>query len=299
MSRLTDTLITALTPIIWGSTYITTSQFLPDGYPLHAALLRSLPAGLILLAVTRVLPSRDWLWKLAVLGGLNFSLFFTLLFVAAYRLPGGVAATVGAVQPLIVLLLARVMLSATLRPAAIAAALAGLIGVGMLVLGPQARLDPIGVIAALAGALSMAAGVVLTRRWQPSVSPLAFTAWQLTAGGLLLLPVTLVLEPALPRLTTQNIAGYLWLGVVGGALAYFLWFRGIARLGPSGVTGLGFLSPLSAILLGWLALSEALTPLQIAGALVVLASVWASSRAARPAQAPTAQAPAPQAPERP
>ncbi|MBV7410914.1 EamA family transporter [Maritimibacter sp. DP1N21-5] len=286
MSRLTDTLITALTPIIWGTTYITTTQFLPEGYPMHAALLRSLPAGLILLVVTRNLPPRDWLGRIAVLGVLNFSLFFVALFIAAYRLPGGVAATVGAIQPLIVLVFARLALGTVLRPASVAAAIAGLVGVGMLVLGPDAQLDPVGVAAALLGALSMGAGVVLARRWQPPVSPLTFTAWQLTAGGIFLLPATLIMEPALPALTMSNLAGYLWLGVVGGALAYFLWFRGIARLDPAGVTGLGFLSPLSAILIGWVVLSEALTPVQIVGAIVILASVWASSRAARPSQAP-------------
>lgn len=286
MSRPLDTLLAALAPVIWGSTYIVTSQMLPPGYPLTDAVLRALPAGLLLLALTRRLPPRAWLGKLAVLGALNFAIFWAALFVSAYRLPGGVAATLGAVQPLLVLLLARLLLETPIRPLGLLAAVSGLGGVALLLLGPGARLDGPGTAAALLGALSMAAGVVLTRKWHPPVPALTFTAWQLTAGGLLLLPAALLLEPALPPLTAVNVAGFVWLGLFGAALTYFLWFRGIARLGPAGVTGLGFLSPLTAVLLGWAVLGEALTPAQLLGAAVVLGSVRLSGLAARPVPHP-------------
>ena len=124
----------------------------------------------------------------------------------------------------------------------------------------------------------MAAGVVLTRRWQPPVPALTFTAWQLTAGGLLLAPLAFALEPALPPLSGRNIAGFLWLGLFGAAISYFFWFRGIARLGPAAVTSFGFLSPLSAVVLGWLVLGERLGPVQTLGALIVLGSVWLAGR---------------------
>lgn len=281
MSRTTDALLTASAPIIWGSTYIVTSQMLPEGYPLTAAVLRALPAGLLLMAITRSFPPvHAWL-RIFILGALNFSVFWAALFIAAYRLPGGVAATLGAVQPLIVLLLARSLLGAPLSRNALLAALFGIVGVALLVLGPEARLDPIGISAALVGALAMACGVVLTRKWQPGVPVLTFTAWQLTAGGLLLLPAALLLEPALPPLSTLNIAGFVWLGLFGAALTYYFWFRGIERLGPSAVTSFGFLSPLTAVLLGWGILGEAMSPLQITGAVIVLGCVAVGTR--RPA----------------
>lgn len=289
MSRLSDALLAASAPAVWGSTYIVTSELLPPGYPLTDAVLRALPAGLILLLATRQLPPRRWLGRLALLGALNFAIFWAALFVAAYRLPGGVAATLGAIQPLIVLVLARVALGTPLTLRKIGAASAGIAGVGLLVLGPGATLDPIGVGAALIGALSMAFGVVLTRKWRPEVPALTFTAWQLTAGGLLLTPVALMLEPPLPLPTAANLAGFLWLGLVGAALSYFFWFRGIERLGPATVTGFGFLSPLTAVLLGWLILGEALSPLQLVGAAVVVICIWIGSR---PAPTPSAQ-PAP------
>ena len=188
MNRSTDLLLTALAPTIWGSTYLVTTNYLPAGYPLTIAMLRALPAGLILLLIVRRLPTGRWWGKVFLLGALNFSIFWSLLFVSAYRLPGGVAATVGAVQPLIVIFLARYLLDVSVLPRSIVGAIAGMGGVALLILTQQASLDPIGVAAGLGGAISMAAGTVLSRKWQPPVSGLTFTAWQLTDGGLLLLP---------------------------------------------------------------------------------------------------------------
>lgn len=281
MPRNLDLMLTAIAPAIWGSTYLVTTELLPDGYPLTVAMLRALPAGLLLLLFVRQLPRGIWLGRTIVLGALNFSIFWWMLFISAYRLPGGVAATVGAIQPLIVILLARILLAAPVRLLAVIAASAGLCGVALLVLTPQAALDPVGITAGLAGAVSMAGGTVLSRRWLPPVPPLTFTAWQLTAGGLLLLPAALCLEPSLPALTGGNILGFVYLGLVGAALTYLFWFRGIARLGPSLVAPLGLLSPVTAVILGWWVLGQHLSHLQLAGMIVVVGSVWISQRVQR------------------
>jgi probable blue pigment (indigoidine) exporter len=279
MSRVSDLLITALAPLIWGSTYVVTTELLPAGYPITASALRALPAGLLLLLIVRHLPKGEWWWKSALLGAFNFTIFQTALFVSAYRLPGGVAATVGAIQPLLVIVLARFFTGNLIRPLSIIGGVAGIAGVALLVLTPHAKLDIIGIIAGLIGAVSMAFGTVLSRHWQPPVSPLTVTAWQLTAGGVLLVPIALVFEPALPSLTLNNVIGFVWLGLVGGAFAYIIWFRGISRLESTAISPLGFLSPLMAVILGWILLDQQLSALQITGMAVVLASVWMSQMA--------------------
>ncbi|UWR91750.1 DMT family transporter [Phaeobacter inhibens] len=269
-----DLILTALAPMIWGSSYIVTTTLLPGQSPLLVALLRALPAGLLLMLMVRQLPPLHWVPRLLVLGALNFSIFWSLLFVAAYRLPGGVAATLGAVQPLVVVFLSALMLKTPVRTAAVLAAGLSILGVALLVLTPSAQLDGIGVFAGLAGAIAMAAGVVLSRKWQPPVSLLTFTAWQLTAGGLLLIPVTLWSLPALPQLSAENLLGLAYMSLIGGAATYVLWFRGIARLEPSVVSLLGVLSPLSAVVLGWVFLGEVLTAKQAIGAGLALFSLW-------------------------
>ena len=105
----------------------------------------------------------------------------------------------------------------------------------------------------------------------------------LAAGGLILLPLALVMEPALPPLTATNLAGLAWLGIIGAAASYVIWFRGIARIEPGAVSMLGMMSPVTAVLLGWVVLGQSLSPLQGLGAAIVLGSVWAGQRANRPA----------------
>ncbi|KAG0786058.1 hypothetical protein G6F22_007747 [Rhizopus arrhizus] len=293
MSRSSDLLLTALAPAIWGSTYVVTTLMLPADYPLTVAMLRALPAGILLLLAVRQLPQGIWWLRAFILGALNFSVFWALLFVAAYRLPGGVAATLGAIQPLVVILLARTLLGSPIRSLSVVAALSGLAGVALLVLTPKAALDPVGIAAGLASAAAMALGTVLSRRWQPPVSALTFTSWQLTAGGILLLPVALLAEPALPPLTALNVTGLAYLGLIGAALTYVLWFRGVAKLEPAVVSSLGFLSPISAVLLGWGVLGQRLSAAQLAGMAIVVASVWLSQRAQRLPAAPLAARPSP------
>lgn len=286
-----DSALTSLAPLIWGSTYLVTTELLPPDRPLLAATVRALPAGLILLAVGRALPRGIWWWRALVLGVLNIGAFLYLLFVAAYRLPGGVAALVMAVQPTVVLLLSVPLLRARITPVHAGACVLGVAGVGLLVLRPHAGLDAVGVAAGLLGAVSMAAGIVLTKRWgrPEGVGLLNFTGWQLTVGGLVLTPVTLLAEGLPASVTGANVAGFGYLGLVGALFSYVVWFRGVERLPALAVSFLGFASPLAATALGYLVLDQALSPLQIVGALTVVAAVVL----AQPRHSPTAPAPAP------
>ena len=95
--RASDILLTVLAPTIWGTTYAVATELLPPNHPLLVAALRSLPIGLLMTAWLRQLPKGIWWWRILLLGSLNIGIFQALLFIAAYRLPGGVAATVGAI----------------------------------------------------------------------------------------------------------------------------------------------------------------------------------------------------------
>lgn len=276
-SNLPRTALTALAPLAWGTTYIVTTELLPPNHPLFAGLLRALPAGLVALAVTRTLPKGAWWGKAAALGVLNIGLFFPLLFVAAERLPGGVAATLGAVQPLIVAVMATAVLQERLSVWRAVWGATGVLGVGLVVIGPDAALDLVGIVAGLVGAATMALGVTLTRRWgRPAgVSPMAFAGWQLSAGGLFLTPITFLAEGPPPAIDPPAVLGYLWLGLVGGLAAYVLWFRGVTTLPVTSVAVLGLLSPLVAALLGAVLLDQTLGPIQLCGLGLSLAAIVA------------------------
>lgn len=285
-SDLAMTARTALTPMVWGTTYLVATELLPAGRPLLAATLRALPVGLAIVAATRRLPQGIWWFRAGVLGLLNIGAFFALLFVAAFRLPGGVAATAGAIQPLVAAGIAAAVIGERFTGRTALAGTVGVGGVALLVLGPEAALDPVGVAAAIAGTVSMASGVVLTKHWGRPIDLLAFTGWQLTAGGLMLLPVTLAAEGVPASVTSTNVAGFLWLATIGTGLAYANWFRGIQSLPVATVSFLALLSPLVATIAGWLVLDEGLTMVQVAGATLVVAAVAAPSWPGRASASP-------------
>lgn len=272
--RVSVTLVTALAPAIWGSTYLVTTEWLPPDRPLLATTVRTLPAGLILLAFSRTLPTRPWLWRVLALGTLNIAAFNFLMFVAAYRLPGSIAATLMGVQPMAVLVLAALLMRDRIRPAHVAACVLGAGGVAMLVIKGSSTADPAGVAAALGAALCLAAGITLTKYWgrPDGAGLLAVTGWQLTAGGLVSLPFMLSIEGLPATLNGKNVIGFTYLIVLGAVISYAVWFRGIEKLPALAVSVLALISPVSATILGYVVLDQALSILQMAGIVVIIGS---------------------------
>ena len=282
-ARNRDLLVTALAPLIWGSTYLVTTEFLPPNRPFTAALIRVLPAGLLLLAYTRRAPVRGEWARVVLLGVLNIGLFQAMLFVSAYRLPGGLAATLSSTQTLMILLLGWLIGKNMPPKAAWGWAAAGVAGIALMVLSPQARFDGWGMAAALTGAAGMALGVYLSKHWRISLGELAFTGWQLLFGGLFLLPAALLLETPPDTLTAANIGGYLYLSLFGALFAYALYFRGIAKLPPAVVSSLALLSPVCAFVLGWLFLGQSMDAKSLLGFALALASIFGVQKAMRQA----------------
>jgi probable blue pigment (indigoidine) exporter len=283
---------TLLAPVVWGTTYITVTELLPDGRPLLVAAVRVLPAGMALLAagalVSRWRPRGGEWWRTALLALFNFGAFFPLLVVAVYRLPGGVAAAAGGLQPLLVGALSWLLAGRRPRRLDVAVGVVAALGVALVVVRPGAGLDGVGVLAAVAANVSFAVGVVLTKRFPTPANRLAATGWQLLLGGVLLVPLTLVAEGLPPAPTGRNVAGFAYLGLVGTALTFVLWFNGIRRLPAAAPPLLGLAAPVTGAALGWAVLGESLSPLQLIGFVIALSAI--AYGALLPAAAPVAGA---------
>lgn len=269
-----DTVLTAAAPVTWGTTYLVTTQFLPEGLPMTSAALRAIPAGLLLLLLAPgALPTRWWP-KTVAISLLNIGFFFPLLFVAAYRLPGGVAAVVGSLQPLVIAALAAILGWGRVSRKQLRWLVLAAVGVSLTVLSGSQSFDTLGLAAAVLGTTSMACGILLVRRWgtPEGVRPLTMTAWQLLIGGLVIVPLAPLIDTGTLNMDTTVVAGYAWLSVIGGAGGYALWFRGARMLPATNTSLLGLLSPLTAAALGWAFMSEVMTPLQAAGFTLALVS---------------------------
>ncbi|WP_082599550.1 DMT family transporter [Nocardioides sp. Root151] len=266
-------MLTAIAPLAWGSTYYVTGAFLPPDRPLFAALMRALPVGLLLLALRPTLPTGSWWWRSLVLGTLNIGAFFVLIFIAAYRLPSGMAATLTATAPIAMMAVAWLLIGERPRFASVLGAVVGVLGVSLLVLRAGFSVDMIGVLASLSAVAMSSVGYVLLKRWKAPVDLLTLTAWQLVAGGLLLLPVALLVEGAPPRVDGPAVLGFLYIGLIGTALANYVWFRGLQRMPAASVSLIGLLNPVAGTLLGVALAHEIFGPVQAAGMALVLLGV--------------------------
>jgi probable blue pigment (indigoidine) exporter len=210
-----------------------------------------------------------------VLSVLYASGLFPLLFIAAYRLPGGVAAVINSLSPLLVVVISLPLLGTRIRAIQVIAGIVGVAGVALLVLRSDARLDVAGLIAMGGAAIMFSAATVLTKRWgrPDGMTSVGVTGWTFLLAGLTLLPATLIIEGLPDHLTARNVGGLIYLVLISGILAYALWFWGLERLSASAVTFLTLLNPVTAALLGWIVLDQRLNHWQLIGAVLILVSV--------------------------
>ena len=216
------------------------------------------------------------------LGLLNTTMFFGLWFVAAPSIPPGQTAVLIYTFPLWVSLLAYPVLGLRIRAPMALAVLVGFLGTALISepwSGGAGALGPATVGLLLLAALSWALGTVLIQRRFRGRSPLSVNAWQLLGGSAGLLGAALVVSPtAVPAPSPGLLVIVLWLGVVGTALAYGLWFTLLARTPAPALSAYAFLVPVVALVASSVAFAERLSVLQIAGVACVLAAVYVVGR---------------------
>jgi probable blue pigment (indigoidine) exporter len=276
--------VTAVAPVAWGSNYYVTHEFLPAGHPLYGALLRALPAGLLLLAVCRRLPRGQWWWRSLVLGTLNVGAFFVLIYLAAQLLATSIASTVMATSPVVMMLFAWLLLATAPRVRQLVGAGLGIGGVALMLLSGVAAVDVRGVLASVAAMVMSSLGYVLTKKWSDGVDVLSLTAWQLVAGSLVLLPVAAVVESP-PHLDERALLGFAYVTVIATAVAFAAWFAGLRHLDAGTVGLVGLLNPVTGVLLGTAVAAEALGVRQLFGLALVLAGILVPHTGPRVARA--------------
>lgn len=265
--------ITAIAPIAWGSTYYVTRHLLPPDAALWGAVIRCLPAGLLVLALVRRVPRGSWWWRSIVLGALTVGGLNVLVYVAAQRLATSLASTIMSTSAAALLLLSWIVLRQRPRTRAVVGAAVGIAGVVVMLQPGGGEVDPWGVAASIVAMLSSSLGFVLTRRWGPEVPALTMTAWQLIAGSLVVVPFAVIVEGAPPALDAPALAGFAYVIVVATAIAYAAWFAGLAQLSGAVVGIVGLLNPVTGVLLGVLLAGEPFGPVEAIGFALVVAGV--------------------------
>jgi probable blue pigment (indigoidine) exporter len=268
--------VTAVAPVAWGSNYWVTRHALPADAPLYGALLRALPAGVLLFVLCRRVPSGAWWWRSALLGAMNVAAFFTLIYVSAQRLPTSVASMIMATSPVAMLALGWLLVAERPRPAALAGAALGIGGVIVMLGERGGGIDALGVAASVAAMAMSSLGYLLAKRW--GGDPVALTAWQLIAGGVLLAPVALAFEGAPPVVDATAAAGFAYVSLAATAVAFACWFAGLRHLEAGTVGLVGLLNPVTGVLLGTAVASEPFGARQVSGITLVFSGILLGQR---------------------
>jgi drug/metabolite transporter (DMT)-like permease len=275
--RVTDMVRLAVLSAVWGSSFIFIRYLAPIIGPVATADARMFLAGLALVIFFLITGFKaDWRknWRhFLVVGILNSALPFLLYSMAALVLPGAVEAIFNSLSPMFGAIFAAIWLGErfTLRRAA------GLIiGVGGVVIMSSLggfRHDAVGILALAACVLAPLcyglAGVYIKRK-APGVKPMAFSGGSQLVGGLVLMPFLPIAPPSIALVDARVVLLVVAFALLCSAIAYIIYYRLIADIGPTKALTVTFLIPVFAMLWGFLFLKEAVSVSMILGALVIL-----------------------------
>ncbi|MDB5761148.1 MAG: Multidrug transporter [Herminiimonas sp.] len=265
---------------IWGASFLFMRILAPVLGPLWTAELRVGVAGiamLLFMAATRRAMHFGTHWKhYLILGLFTSALPFVLYSYAALILPAGYSAILNATTPLWGALLGAAMLGERLTARKVIGLFIGIAGVAFLVrLGP-AQFTPQLIAAALAcigATLCYGISGVYTKKKSGSIAPPLMATGSQLASALILLPF-LPLSPIRGDLTPFILMIAAALALLCSAVAYFLYFRLIADLGPTKALTVTFLIPLFALAWGTLFLQEAINLNTLIGCALVVLATW-------------------------
>ena len=264
--------------LVWGGSFIFFRILAAQLPPLTTVFSRTLIGTLAVLVFMRVdktplIIPRSQVPKLALLGLINCVLPFTLYAWGETRVSAGVASIINATTPMFTLLVAGLVFrNDKLTGGRIAGVLCGMAGVAVVV-GPDVLLgaDTLGEIACLLAPLSYGFAFQVGRRIT-GLTPPALACAQLGMATLLIFPLMVGIDqpwnlPSPPLSGWLAIAG---LGVLSTGFAYVVYFRVLASAGPTNLSLVTLLVPVSAVLLGWGVLSEPMAP-RAAGGMALIA----------------------------
>ena len=272
----------ALLGAIWGASFLFMRVAAPEFGPAALVELR-LALGAVVLApflwrARAHFPIRLWP-RLALIGAINSAVPFLLFAWGAERAPAGVGAICNAMTVLFTALVGATFFGERIGFARAITLATGFAGVVVLASGRIAGAD-IGpaVLAGSTAALLYGIGIHLVRRHLTGLPPTAVAPATLACGAVLLLPFAIAQWPAhLPSAHAWLSVGLL--GVMCTGIAYVMYYRLIARIGPSRTSTVTYLVPLFGVAWAWWLLGEAPTlRMAVAGALI-LGSVAMSQRA--------------------
>jgi drug/metabolite transporter (DMT)-like permease len=272
---------------IWGSTWLAIKiglEFLP---PFLFAGIRFATATVCLLVLTKMLhariPTTRSSWGVMLfLGVFQIGLPYGLVFWAEQYVSSGLAAVLFATMPFFVVIFAHLLVEeklTRLKALGVVASFAGLTLIFWKDLAvPQgwaANTPLYGSLAVVGSAVSGALANVVGKQHADEIDPASNVLIQALIGSIMLTSLGLITERGTPlNFTLTSVLAILYLGIVGSALAFVGMYWLLTKTTATNVSLITFITPILALLLGWLVLQEVPGPSVGVGAMLILAGVY-------------------------
>jgi drug/metabolite transporter (DMT)-like permease len=272
---------------IWGGSFIFMRVLAPVLGPVLTATARVSIAGIALIAWFRITGFDADLrgqWRhFVVIGILNSAIPFVLFSFAALHIPASYSVILNSATPLFAALLSAVFLAEALTFAKIGGLVAGAAGVALVSKAGPVVPDALfgaSIAACLAAALLYAASSIYMKKYAAGAKPMAIAGWSQVAAGIVLLPLV-PFAPVRGEITTAVVANVLGLALLCSAVAYLLYYRLIADIGPTRALTVAFLMPLFGMAWGALLLGETITWPMVAGCALIVGGTFSVVRLSR------------------
>jgi drug/metabolite transporter (DMT)-like permease len=271
----------------WGLNFPIMKHLLTEWPPLSSRGLCGIVGAVALALVAYFrkqklgVPRSMWLRLLLVstraIGGWAAFMGLALLWLSASE-----AAVLGISIPVWVAFLAWPILGERLSPLRAISLLVALAGITVLIGGNglDASVEKLpGILCALAGAVCVGLGTVLTKHFPLAMPPLSLAAWQVGLGCLPIAIVGLVVEhPQLAALSSVGWASMVYMTLIQFCLCYVCWFAALERL-PAATASIGtLLVPVVGVLAAAAMLHEPLGLREIAALVITLGGVAVALR---------------------
>jgi drug/metabolite transporter (DMT)-like permease len=288
-SKLTFFSLYALICLIWGSTWLVihigTNAALP---PFAAASMRFLVATVLLwlfIAYKKiVLPKSLSLWIPAItVGLLSNGISFGVVYWTSTYIPSGLGAVIFGTMPLFTAMIAHYALPTDkLTRTRILGIVVGIIGIATIFMPQfkQVKTETLGAMALfMISPIVSGVSAVITKKKTHDIPAMVMNGITTLVGALLLGIVALCVEPiGSLQLSFSQIWPVLYLAILGTIVTFGIYFKLIKMTSAVTMSYISVITPVIAVLLGWLILGENLDIYEIAGSVLVLVGTAISLR---------------------
>ena len=273
---------------LWGASFLFMRMGAAEFGPVALAAVRVTGAIAFLLPLLalrgQMRALKDHAVPIFIVGITNSALPFPCFSYAALSITAGLSSIFNAATPLMGALIAWLWLKDRLTPARIAGLAIGFAGV-MWLAWDKASFKPGGtgwaIVACMLATLCYGVSANFTKKHLTGVPPLAVAAGsQIAASLVLVVPAVLWWPQTAPSHTAWIAAALLAFACTG--VAYLLYFRLIAHVGPANAIAVTFLIPVFAVVWGWLFLDEGLTLTMLFGCAVILVGTGLATGVLKP-----------------